>query len=132
MAPARPQRVVWGIAAGTAIAFLLSLFAVVAYSVPIYSTNGRSAAALFVAGSRLDGWGAWIALIAVVAALYVAVSLYYYFRIVREMTQKPDDATNAVTMSTGWRAAVGLSAILSLALGINPEPILAWARSAIR
>jgi NADH-quinone oxidoreductase subunit N len=70
--------------------------------------------------------------IAVVAALYVAVSLYYYFRIVREMTQKPEGVLTEVTMSTGWRAAVGVSAILSLALGLNPEPILNWARSAIR
>jgi NADH-quinone oxidoreductase subunit N len=70
--------------------------------------------------------------IAVVAGLYVAVSLYYYFRIVREMTQKPEGVVAEVTMSTGWRAAVGVSAILSLALGLNPEPILNWARSAIR
>ncbi len=70
--------------------------------------------------------------IAVIAALYVAVSLYYYFRIVREMTQKPEDTTATVTMSAGWQAAVGLTATLSLALGINPEPILVWARSAVR
>lgn len=70
--------------------------------------------------------------IAVVAALYVAVSLYYYFRIVREMTMKADGDSAVVEMSTGWRAAVGFSAIVSLGFGLNPEPILNWARSALR
>lgn len=70
--------------------------------------------------------------IAVVAALYVAVSLYYYFRIVREMTQKPEGQLLSVHFSTGWRAAVGIAVILSIGLGVNPEPVLVWARSAIR
>ncbi len=70
--------------------------------------------------------------VAVVAALYVAVSLYYYFRIVREMTEKPEANPARLEMSSGWRAAVGLAAVLSLALGLNPEPFLVWARSALR
>lgn len=70
--------------------------------------------------------------IAVIAALYVAVSLYYYFRIVREMTQAPEAAPATVNLSPGWRITVGVSAILSLGLGLNPEPIIQWARSALR
>lgn len=70
--------------------------------------------------------------VAVIAALYVAVSLYYYFRIIREMIHNPDDSPATLTISTGWRAAVGLTAILSFGLGLNPEPVLAWARSALR
>lgn len=70
--------------------------------------------------------------VAVVAALYVAVSLYYYFRIVREMTAAPEDQPATLDLSTGWRAAVGFTAILSLGLGLNPEPVLNWARSALR
>jgi len=70
--------------------------------------------------------------IAVVAALYVAVSLYYYFRIVREMTQQPESNPAELTLSAGWRAAVGFTGILSLGLGLNPEPVIIWARSALR
>ncbi|WP_031496846.1 NADH-quinone oxidoreductase subunit N [Bryobacter aggregatus] len=71
--------------------------------------------------------------VAIVAALYVAVSLYYYFRIVREMTQKPREQVGpTIAISLGWRAAVGVAAILSLGLGLNPEPALSWAREALR
>jgi NADH-quinone oxidoreductase subunit N len=70
--------------------------------------------------------------LAVVAALYVAVSLYYYFRIAREMVQEPEDGVAEIPMSTGWRAAVGTAAILSLGLGLNPQPAFEWARNALR
>jgi NADH-quinone oxidoreductase subunit N len=69
--------------------------------------------------------------LAVVAAVYIAVSLYYYFRIVREMTLVGTSPAATPRMSLGWRAAVGLSTILSLGFGINPEPLLSWARMAI-
>lgn len=78
--------------------------------------------------------------LAVVGAVYVAVALYYYFRIVREMVREPqaelETATSSVpavlSMSTGWRAAIGLAGILTLAFGLNPQPALDWARSALR
>ncbi len=70
--------------------------------------------------------------IAVVAALYVAVSLYYYFRIAREMILEPEGEAVEIPMSTGWRAAVGTAAILSLGLGLNPQPAFEWARNALR
>jgi NADH-quinone oxidoreductase subunit N len=70
--------------------------------------------------------------LAVFAAVYVAVALYYYFRIVREMTLQPEGEMAPLTMSHGWRAAVGVASILSLGIGLNPEPLLAWARMAIR
>jgi NADH-quinone oxidoreductase subunit N len=69
--------------------------------------------------------------LAVVGGLYVAVSLYYYFRLVREMVMPAGDEPVVLNMSTGWRAAVGLGALLSLALGLQPENFLAWARGAL-
>lgn len=69
---------------------------------------------------------------AVVAAVYVAVSLYYYFRILREMATAADQTPPPLRISPGWRAAVGLGTLLTLALGLNPEPLLLWARSALR
>lgn len=70
--------------------------------------------------------------LAIVAALYVAVSLYYYFRIVREMILDSEAEAVPLSMSTGWRAAVGTAAILSLGLGLNPQPAFEWARNALR
>jgi NADH-quinone oxidoreductase subunit N len=70
--------------------------------------------------------------LAVAAAIYVAVALYYYFRIAREMTMEPDREHAEIAMSTGWRAAVGTAAILSLGLGLNPQPAFEWARNALR
>lgn len=57
----------------TAAAGVLTVLAVVAYALPVYTTNGHPAASLFVSGSRLDGWGAWICLIVVVATIWSAV-----------------------------------------------------------
>jgi NADH-quinone oxidoreductase subunit N len=70
--------------------------------------------------------------LAIVAALYVAVALYYYFRIVREMLLPQQEAPASIHPSRGWTAAVALSAGLSIGLGIYPEPILQWARGALR
>jgi NADH-quinone oxidoreductase subunit N len=70
--------------------------------------------------------------LAIVAALYVAVALYYYFRIVREMLLPQQESPATIHHSRGWTAAVALCAGLSLGLGIYPEPILQWARGALR
>ncbi|MDX2268578.1 MAG: NADH-quinone oxidoreductase subunit N [Bryobacter sp.] len=69
---------------------------------------------------------------ALIGALYVAVSLYYYFRIAREMILEPETPLADVPSPMGWRAAVGVASILTLALGINPQPALDWARGALR
>ena len=70
-------------------------------------------------------------ILAVVATLYVAVAIYYYFRIVRvmfigEMTEKAPLAT-----SFGLRVALGISGVLTLLIGIYPEPFLKLAQSSL-
>ncbi|MFN7996408.1 MAG: NADH-quinone oxidoreductase subunit N [Bryobacteraceae bacterium] len=69
--------------------------------------------------------------LAVIATLYVAVAIYYYFRIVRavfvrEMTEKAPLAT-----SMGLRLALGVSGVLTLAIGIYPEPFLRLAQTSL-
>jgi NADH-quinone oxidoreductase subunit N len=69
-------------------------------------------------------------LLAVIATLYVAVAIYYYFRVVKimfvgEMTEKAPLAT-----SFGLRVALGITGALTLAVGIYPEPVLRLAQSA--
>jgi NADH-quinone oxidoreductase subunit N len=69
-------------------------------------------------------------LLAVIATLYVAVAIYYYFRVVKimfvgELTEKAPLAT-----SFGLRVALGITGALTLAVGIYPEPVLRLAQSA--
>ncbi len=67
-------------------------------------------------------------ILAVIATLYVAVAIYYYFRVVRimfvgELTEKAPLAT-----SFGLRLALGVTGVLTLAIGIYPEPFLRLAQ----
>ena len=82
----------------------------------------------------LGKWYIFLALIetghyvlAVVASLYVAVAIYYYFRIVRSMFTR-DHAVPAadrpLASSIGMRLALGITGALTLIIGIFPEPFL--------
>jgi NADH-quinone oxidoreductase subunit N len=62
--------------------------------------------------------------LAVIAVLYVAVALYYYFRIVEVMfTREPQDREQPA-LAFGVRLALGVTATLTLLLGLYPEPII--------
>lgn len=67
--------------------------------------------------------------LAVVAAIYVAVSLYYYFRLVRSMFL-PEATVNAPAPlhSLGFKMALGISGALTVLIGVYPEPFLQFAR----
>ena len=69
--------------------------------------------------------------LAVIAVLYVAVAAYYYFRIVRYVFAAP--AESAGRLQTGWgmRMALGVTALLTLAIGVYPEPFLRLAEGAV-
>ena len=69
--------------------------------------------------------------LAVIATLYVAVAIYYYFRVVKimfvgELAEKAPLAT-----SFGLRVALGITGVLTLAVGIYPEPVLRMAQSSL-
>jgi NADH-quinone oxidoreductase subunit N len=70
-------------------------------------------------------------ILAVIATLYVAVAVYYYFRVVRimfvgELTEKAPLAT-----SFGLRLALGITGVLTLGIGIYPEPFLRLAQNSL-
>jgi NADH-quinone oxidoreductase subunit N len=69
--------------------------------------------------------------LAVIGVLFAAVSLYYYFRIVKSMFMG-EPAANlepaAATQSFGFRAAIVTCGIATIALGIYPEPLLRFAQ----
>jgi NADH-quinone oxidoreductase subunit N len=69
--------------------------------------------------------------LAVIATLYVAVAIYYYFRVVKimfvgELTEKAPLAT-----SFGLRLALGITGVLTLGVGVYPEPMLRLAQNSL-
>ena len=69
--------------------------------------------------------------LAVIATLYVAVAIYYYFRIVRSMFIRDLTEKAALSTSFGLRVALGVSGVLTLAIGIYPEPFLRLAQTSL-
>jgi NADH-quinone oxidoreductase subunit N len=70
-------------------------------------------------------------ILAVIGTLYVAVAIYYYFRIVRSMFAR--DLTEPAPLSTsfGLRVALAVTGILTLGIGIYPEPFLRLAGTSL-
>jgi NADH-quinone oxidoreductase subunit N len=70
-------------------------------------------------------------LLAVFATLYVAVAIYYYFRIVRSMFVGELTDTGPLSTSFGLRVALGVTGALTLGIGIYPEPFLQLAQTSL-
>jgi NADH-quinone oxidoreductase subunit N len=67
--------------------------------------------------------------LAVIGCLYAAVALYYYFRIVRAMFNVEDVAeVPPPTRSFAFQLALLVTGIMTVAVGIYPEPFLQFAR----
>jgi NADH-quinone oxidoreductase subunit N len=62
--------------------------------------------------------------LAAVAAAYVVVSLYFYFRLVREMYLESGTETQTIAASLGVRVALVSMSAVTLFIGLFPEPIL--------
>jgi len=69
--------------------------------------------------------------LAVVATLYVAVAIYYYFRIVRSVFIRDLSEKAPLATSLGLRVALAVSGTLTLAIGIYPEPFLRLAQTSL-
>jgi NADH-quinone oxidoreductase subunit N len=70
-------------------------------------------------------------MLAVVATLYVAVAIYYYFKIVRSMFIREATEKAPLASTVGLRLALGVSGVLTLAIGIYPEPFLRMAQTSL-
>ncbi|HSB16320.1 MAG TPA: NADH-quinone oxidoreductase subunit N [Bryobacteraceae bacterium] len=69
--------------------------------------------------------------LAVVATLYMAVAIYYYFRVVRSMfIAEPADAAPLST-SFGLRLALGVTGLMTLGIGIYPQPFIMMAQTSL-
>jgi NADH-quinone oxidoreductase subunit N len=73
--------------------------------------------------------------LAVISVLMSAVSLYYYFRIVVQMYLKDgesDGESPAELLDDRWTgAAIAVCAVLTLAIGVWPAPLVGWAKSGL-
>jgi NADH-quinone oxidoreductase subunit N len=69
--------------------------------------------------------------LAVVATLYVAVAIYYYFRVVKSMFMGEAKDKAPLTTSVGLRVALGVTSLATLVIGIYPEPFLRMAQTSI-
>jgi NADH-quinone oxidoreductase subunit N len=67
--------------------------------------------------------------LAVVATLYVAVALYYYFRVVRSMFVGEQTEKLPLASSFGLRLALGVTGLMTVAVGLCPEPFLRLAQT---
>jgi NADH-quinone oxidoreductase subunit N len=69
--------------------------------------------------------------LAVIATLYVAVAIYYYFKIVRSMFIREQADKAPLAISFGLRVALAVSGVATLAIGIYPEPFLRMAQTTV-
>jgi len=69
--------------------------------------------------------------LAVIATLYVAVAIYYYFKIVKSMFTREELETSPAASGFGLRLALGVSGVFTLLIGIYPEPFLRLAQTSL-
>jgi NADH-quinone oxidoreductase subunit N len=69
--------------------------------------------------------------LAVVAVLYVAVAIYYYFRIVRSMFTEKEASSEPLATSFGIRVALAVTGLATLVIGIYPEPFVRLAQTSV-
>jgi len=66
-------------------------------------------------------------ILAVIATLYVALAVYYYFRIAKAMYMGKQERPVFIASSLGQRIALGITGAATLLIGIYPEPVLLFA-----
>lgn len=70
-------------------------------------------------------------ILAIIAVLYVAVAIYYYFRIVRAMFLESSTSTLNLIPSMGLRVAIVAAGVGTIGLGLFAEPFLRLAGMSI-
>lgn len=64
--------------------------------------------------------------LALLGALYVAVALFYYFRVARAVLLRPEQPGLEAVDSPSLRTAAWITGVVTLAFGIYPQPLLEW------
>ena len=69
--------------------------------------------------------------LAIIGTLYVAVAIYYYFRIVRSMFTREETSKASLATTVGLRLAMAATGLLTLGIGVYPEPFLRLAMQSL-
>jgi NADH-quinone oxidoreductase subunit N len=69
--------------------------------------------------------------LAVIGVLYVAVAIYYYFRVIRAMFFEEPAIQNNLVPSLGLRFAMGAAGVATIGIGLFAEPFLRLAGMSI-
>src|ERR1051325_9023527 len=69
--------------------------------------------------------------LAIIGTLYVAVAIYYYFRIVRSLFTREETSKEGLATTAGLRIALAASGLLTLGIGIYPEPFVRLAMESL-
>lgn len=70
-------------------------------------------------------------LLAVIAVLNAAISVYFYFRIVVAMFMRDATEKTGLTYSPGLLTALAVAIFFTLFIGVYPDPFIAMARQAV-
>jgi NADH-quinone oxidoreductase subunit N len=68
--------------------------------------------------------------LAVIAVLNAAISIYFYLRIVVAMFMRDATEKTGLTYSPGILTAMGVAFVFTMLIGIYPDPFIAMARQA--
>ncbi len=70
-------------------------------------------------------------LLAVIAVLNAAISIYFYLRIVVSMFMRDATERTGLTFAPGITMALGIAILFTMLIGIYPDPFIAMARRAV-
>jgi len=87
------------------------------------------AAVIDVALDPVQPYSTLLVWVAVVGALNAVVSLYYYFRIVVSMFFRQEHSPTPLSYSVGVVVALVITGILTILVGVYPQPFIELARS---
>ena len=107
------------------LAFALALALVSLIGVP---PTGIFIAKLYIFSAAVNSDLLWLALVGVLNSV---LSAYYYLKVIRVMYLSPVASDEPVPSSYAFRAALGLSALGVLVIGIVPGPLLRFAEVAV-
>ena len=107
------------------LAFALALALIALVGIP---PTGIFIGKLYIFSAAIKSGLLWLAIVGVINSV---VSAYYYLRIVRVMYLEPAQSEEKVPSSHVFRAALGLSVLGVLAMGIVPGPLLRLAEISV-
>ncbi|MFQ5588233.1 MAG: NADH-quinone oxidoreductase subunit N [Nitrospiria bacterium] len=84
---------------------------------------------LYLFNAAIQGGFYWLSIIGILNSV---VSLYYYFKLVRVMYMDEPSESTVLSFSPTIKVALGLTAFLTLFLGLYPEPIIKAAKDSVQ